>query len=106
MYDRFAGRFLMCCALALGGWAAAAPDSLHLIPLDSRPATRVLPAAIAGLRGGDVQVVPAEQLGTAGRGADPQALLAWLERQAGTGPLVVALDSLAYGGLVQSRTSP
>lgn len=76
------------------------------IPLDSRPATRVLPALIAGLSGREVQVVPAELLGNATRGADPAALTAWLEAQPVSGPLLVALDALAYGGLVQSRTSP
>ncbi|THF83945.1 DUF4127 family protein [Deinococcus sp. KSM4-11] len=77
-----------------------------LIPLDSRPATRVLPALIAGLDGGTPQVPPVQLLGDAKRGADPLALGAWLEGQAPSGPLVVALDALAYGGLVQSRTSP
>ncbi|MFB9993940.1 DUF4127 family protein [Deinococcus oregonensis] len=76
------------------------------IPLDSRPATRVLPALIAGLNGREVRVVPAELLGNATRGADPAALTAWLNAQPVGGPLVVALDALAYGGLVQSRTSP
>ncbi|UQN05758.1 DUF4127 family protein [Deinococcus sp. QL22] len=76
------------------------------IPLDSRPATRVLPALIAGLSGREIQVVPAELLGNATRGADPAALTAWLNAQPVGGPLVVALDALAYGGLVQSRTSP
>ncbi|MDB5045113.1 MAG: hypothetical protein JWQ08_1163 [Deinococcus sp.] len=76
------------------------------IPLDSRPATRVLPALIAGLTGREVRVVPADLLGNATSGADPAALTAWLNAQAVDGPLVVALDALAYGGLVQSRTSP
>lgn len=85
---------------------AAQAGAQTLLPLDSRPATRVLPALIAGLRGGDVRVPPAELLGTAAWGADPAALTAWLEAQPTGVPLVVALDALAYGGLVQSRTSP
>lgn len=85
---------------------AAQAGAQTLLPLDSRPATRVLPALIAGLRGGDVRVPPAELLGTAARGADSAALTAWLELQPTRGPLMVALDALAYGGLVQSRTSP
>ncbi|ADY25991.1 hypothetical protein Deipr_0835 [Deinococcus proteolyticus MRP] len=79
-----------------------------LIPLDSRPATSRLPAAIAGLGSGDLKVVPRELLGTAQQGADPARLLEWL-RTEGAGrrdePLIVALDALAYGGLVQSRKS-
>ncbi|NTY02004.1 DUF4127 family protein [Deinococcus sp. JMULE3] len=77
-----------------------------LLPLDSRPATRVLPALIGGLRGDALRVPDAALLGTAARGADPAALTAWLDAQPRTGPLIVSLDALAYGGLVQSRTSP
>nr|WP_233555113.1 DUF4127 family protein [Deinococcus sp. RM] len=46
------------------------------------------------------------EVGTATRGADAAALGAWLDAQPRTGPLIVSLDALAYGGLVQSRTSP
>lgn len=81
-----------------------------LLPLDSRPATRVLPGLMAGLRGTDgaagPHVPPAELLGNAMQGADPAKLLAWLNAQPTDGPLIVALDALAYGGLVQSRNSP
>ncbi|ADV67828.1 DUF4127 family protein [Deinococcus maricopensis] len=77
-----------------------------LVPLDSRPATHDLPARIAGLPGGHVNVPPAELLGNATRGADHAALTAWLAAQPGDAPLIVALDAFAYGGLVQSRTSP
>ena len=76
-----------------------------LIPLDSRPATRVLPALIAGLKG-TPSVPAAALLGTAGQGADPAALTNWLAQQPTDKPLIVALDALAYGGLVQSRNSP
>ncbi|PNY82047.1 DUF4127 family protein [Deinococcus koreensis] len=96
---------LLPCALltcALLGTAGAQT----LLPLDSRPATRVLPALIAGLSGGTPAVPPADLLGNAQRGADPAALAAWLNAQPASGPLIAALDALAYGGLVQSRTSP
>ncbi len=82
-----------------------AADAQTLLPLDSRPATRVLPALIGGLRGDALRVPDAALLGTAARGADPAALGAWLDAQPRTGPLIVSLDALAYGGLVQSRTS-
>jgi Protein of unknown function (DUF4127) len=82
-----------------------APSSQLLIPLDSRPATSTLPAQIAGLLGGAVHLPPAELLGNATRGADPAALTAWLAAQPKDGPLIVSLDALAYGGLVQSRSS-
>lgn len=92
---------LLLAALFLTAQAGAQT----LVPLDSRPATRVLPALIAGLRGGDVSVPPAELLGNATRGADPAALADWLSAQPTDRPLVAALDTFAYGGLVQSRTS-
>ena len=96
---------LSSLTLALGG-ALGGARAQTLLPLDSRPATRVLPALIADLRGGAAHVPPASLLGNAQGGADPAALRTWLETQPKDGPLVAALDALAYGGLVQSRTSP
>ncbi len=85
--------------------AAARPVGETLIPLDSRPATSTLPAQMAGLLGGVVHLTPAALLGDAKRGADPAALISWLNDQPKDGPLLVSLDALAYGGLVQSRSS-
>ncbi len=92
-------------SLAAAQTAPATPPGETLIPLDSRPATSTLPAQMAGLLGGPVHLVPADLLGDATRGADPAALIAWLQAQPKDGPLIVALDALAYGGLVQSRSS-
>lgn len=96
-------------ALGAGLLLSAAPAQAQtMIPMDSRPATSRLPAAIAGLKSDTLKVVPRELLGTAQQGADPERLLEWLRTEA-TGaadePLIVALDALAYGGLVQSRGS-
>ncbi|GAA4009590.1 DUF4127 family protein [Deinococcus rubellus] len=79
-----------------------------LLPLDSRPATSTLPADIAGLISPDVRLAPQWLLGVAKHGADEAALEAWLAAQTTPQglPLIVSLDALAYGGLVQSRTSP
>lgn len=85
-------------------WSAAQAQTL--IPLDSRPATSTLPAAIASLGGQDARLAPAALLGRAKQGANYDALMKWLDAQPTQGPLVAALDALAYGGLVQSRTSP
>ncbi|SEI64556.1 Protein of unknown function [Deinococcus reticulitermitis] len=93
---------LLLTLLLLGPRAGAQT----LLPLDSRPVNRVLPAQIAGLLGGSPQVPEAALLGTATQGADPVRLMAWLRAQPGGGPLIVSLDALAYGGLVQSRRSP
>ena len=95
----------LAAGLLLGSPAAQAQT---LIPMDSRPATSRLPATIAALQGDGLKVVPRELLGTAAQGADPARLLEWL-RTEGAGaadePLIVSLDALAYGGLVQSRRS-
>ncbi|GMA13815.1 DUF4127 family protein [Deinococcus metallilatus] len=93
-------------SLLSGLLLAACAGAQTLVPLDSRPATRVLPALIAGVDGGKVQVPPADLLGNAERGADPAALTAWLNAQPTDQPLIAALDTFAYGGLVQSRNSP
>lgn len=77
-----------------------------LIPLDSRPATRVMPALMTKLTSQQVNVPPTNLLGTAKQGADANKLYAWLNQQPNNKPLIVALDALAYGGLVQSRKSP
>ncbi|WP_425148087.1 DUF4127 family protein [Deinococcus sp.] len=87
---------LACCTAA---------SALTLLPLDSRPATSTLPAQMAALGGGPVHLPPAALLGTAAQGADPAKLLDWLAAQPKDGPLMVSLDALGYGGLVQSRSS-
>ena len=87
--------------------AASSAHAQILLPLDSRPATSTLPAAIAGLISADVRLAPSWLLGTAKAGADEAPVEAWLRTQAARPslPLIVSLDALAYGGLVQSRTS-
>lgn len=94
--------------LATGLLAQAPAYAQTLIPMDSRPATSRLPAAIADLKASGLKVVPPQLLGTAQQGADPKGLLEWLQTDgagAADEPLIVALDALAYGGLVQSRKS-
>lgn len=93
-------------ALLLSLLLAAQAGAQTLLPLDSRPATRVLPALIAGLTGRTPHVPPALLLGNAAQEANPALLAAWLNTQPTDGPLIAALDALAYGGLVQSRSSP
>lgn len=95
--------FTLLLALSMNA-ALPAAAQVVLLPLDSRPATSTLPADIAALSGQRVSVPPPELLGDARRGADPAQLSAWLAQQP-AGPLLVSLDALAYGGLVQSRTS-
>lgn len=77
---------------------------LVLIPLDDRPVTSVLPARIAAVAGLELRTPPRAQLGNLVKGADLPAVLEWLQAEAsGADALIVALDTLAYGGLVSSR---
>ncbi|MBB6097972.1 hypothetical protein HNR42_001395 [Deinobacterium chartae] len=101
-------RYLLTFLTLVLGSASA---SYVMVPLDSRPATRLLPEYIAELTGKEVEVAPRYLLGTGPRAADLPALRAWVYAriaEQGARPvegLILSLDSLAYGGLVQSRNS-
>jgi hypothetical protein len=81
--------------------------TIAVLPLDDRPVTYDLPAQIGAIGGAEVLLPPRELLGNLVRSADRQALGEWL---LAVGPqadaLVVAIDTLAYGGLIPSRRSP
>lgn len=81
--------------------------TIAVLPLDDRPVTYDLPAHIGAIGGATVLLPPRELLGNLERSADREALGRWLLE---VGPrvdaLVVALDTLAYGGLIPSRRSP
>jgi hypothetical protein len=79
-------------------------SAIGLIPLDSRPATSLLPVRIAAVGGLEVVTPPRELLGTAKTGANLESIRDWLWT-VNPRALVVSLDALAYGGLVQSRSS-
>jgi Protein of unknown function (DUF4127) len=83
---------------------AQSSNPVALVPLDSRPANASLPVAIAAMGNLEMRTPPADMLGTASTPADAQAIRTWLD---GVQPsaLIVSLDALAYGGLVQSRSS-
>ncbi|MEB3221064.1 MAG: DUF4127 family protein [Candidatus Sericytochromatia bacterium] len=80
---------------------------LAVLPLDDRPVTYDLPARVGAIARAEVSLPPRELLGNLTRPADREALGRWLLE---VGPevdaLVVALDTLAYGGLIPSRRSP
>jgi Protein of unknown function (DUF4127) len=79
-------------------------SAIGLIPLDSRPATSLLPIRIAAVGGLEVVSPSQKILGDAKRSADLEAIRDWLWT-ANPRALVLSLDALAYGGLVQSRSS-
>ncbi|MFN3428854.1 MAG: DUF4127 family protein [Candidatus Sericytochromatia bacterium] len=80
--------------------------TIAVLPLDDRPVTYDLPAQIGAIGGAAVLLPPRELLGNLERSADRQALGEWLLE---VGPkadaLVLAIDTLAYGGLIPSRRS-
>ena len=94
---------IFVCNLALAQ-SPESPRAIALIPLDSRPATSSLPVAIGAVGGVRVVTPAAELLGNATRSADTDAIRAWVEATQPAG-MIVSLDALAYGGLVQSRSS-
>jgi Protein of unknown function (DUF4127) len=102
--DRGVRVLLLLFSLLLNIAFAQTPNPIALIPLDSRPANASLPVAIAKMGQLEMVTPPAEMLGTAVKPADAQAIRAWLDTVQPSA-LVVSLDALAYGGLVQSRTS-
>jgi hypothetical protein len=77
---------------------------LLLIPLDARPCTYRFPSDLAAIAGLPVLTPPTPMLGDLRQSADPDALQAWLLAHAPqASALVIALDTLAYGGLIPSR---
>jgi hypothetical protein len=78
--------------------------SIALVPLDSRPCNWLYPIRLADIAGVRLHVPPLEFLGWRDRAGDPQALLDWLDAlPKSVEGLLVNLDALLYGGLVQSR---
>lgn len=80
--------------------------SLALIPLDDRPVNYDHPWWLGRAAGIDVRRPPRGWLGGPGRQADRAALGSWLLDQArSVDGVVLAIDTLAYGGLIPSRQS-
>ncbi len=76
------------------------------IPIDNRPVCYTLPALIAGIDNSlELFLPPRELLGDLKRGADVDAILAWLQDLKNVDAFVISLDTIAYGGLIPSRRS-
>ncbi len=91
---------LSCVAFA----QTAFSNPIALIPLDSRPANSSLPVGIAAMGKLEMRTPPLEMLGTSSKPADAQAIRTWID-ELQPSAVIVSLDALAYGGLVQSRSS-
>jgi hypothetical protein len=79
---------------------------IALLPLDDRPVNYDYPTYLARLAGYELRLPPRDWMGNPWRESQHVQLVNWLVKVAETADvLVVALDTLAYGGLIPSRTS-
>lgn len=80
-----------------------------LLPLDDRPVTYIFPQLIARVAGLEVTCPPRHLLGSLKAAPSTEVLSAWFDQQVmGQKPydgLLLCLDSLLHGGLINSRRS-
>jgi hypothetical protein len=77
---------------------------IGLIPLDERPANHRYPRMIAAIAGCELITPPPELLSRQRQPAPADALIDWLEAQAGAADVwLIACEMLVYGGLIASR---
>jgi hypothetical protein len=77
-----------------------------VLPMDDRPVNYDYPRYLSRAAGMEVLLPPREWLGNPWRASRHAELVEWLARTApGADAAVVAIDTLAYGGLIPSRTS-
>jgi hypothetical protein len=78
-----------------------------ILPLDDRPVNYDYPLLLAGVAGVQVNLPPREWLGNPWRAAQHGNLVEWLRQTApAADAVIVAVDTLAYGGLIPSRSAP
>jgi Protein of unknown function (DUF4127) len=80
--------------------------AIALVPMDDRPVTAQLPLVLGRISGVPVAAPPRELLGRFLEPGKPDAIVAWLNREAArrdTSAFVISTDMLAYGGLTASR---
>ena len=81
-------------------------NKIALIPIDNRPVCYCLPKQIADITNEfELFLPPRELLGDLVKSADTKALMDWLENQKDCDFIILSLDTIAYGGLVNSRRS-
>jgi hypothetical protein len=91
-----------------GGGSKRGPRVTRLacLPLDDRPVNYDTLRCLADMAGFEIDLPPREALGNPWRPSRHTELVDWLERAAARADaLLVALDTLGYGGLIPSRTS-
>jgi len=81
-------------------------NRIAVLPMDDRPVTYDYPRILARAAGMEAQLPPREWLGNPWRASRHADLVDWLRQTAPQADaVVVAIDTLAYGGLIPSRTS-
>ncbi len=81
-------------------------NRVAFLPLDDRPVNYDYPRYLARAAGLEIVLPPREWLGSPWRPSRHAELVGWLEQAASEADAaVVAIDTLAYGGLIPSRTS-
>lgn len=81
-------------------------NKIALIPIDNRPVCYCLPKQIVEITNEfELFLPPRELLGDLIKCADTKALIDWLENQKDCDFIILSLDTIAYGGLVNSRRS-
>jgi hypothetical protein len=79
---------------------------IALLPMDDRPVNYDYPRYLARAAGYEVWLPPREWLGNPWRSSQHARLVEWLSQAAASADgLIVAIDTLAYGGLIPSRIS-
>jgi hypothetical protein len=79
---------------------------LFLLPLDSRPVCYDLPKRLAKVAGLELNLPSANLLGKLKTPANLKSLSRWVKNHLfENDPVIVALDTVAYGGLISSRVN-
>ena len=79
---------------------------IALLPMDDRPVNYDYPFYLARLAGCELHLPSRDWLGNPWRESQHTRLVDWLTKEAESADvLIIALDTLAYGGLIPSRTS-
>ena len=80
---------------------------IALIPIDNRPVCYELPKMITDISNDVELIMPnKEYLGSLSKSANTNALFSWLCNLKNIECIVISLDTLIYGGLINSRRSP
>lgn len=74
-----------------------------VIPMDDRPCTYNFPLEIGNIYGAEIIVPPKDKMGNLEKIADRNFLINWLKTFDDLDGIIIASDTLAYGGLIPSR---